>query len=231
MKPLYLEFLIRLLYPETCTLCHKDLDLKRRHLCQDCHSQLKAQEFSWWDSPLEGSFGDLDHAWAIFNYQSPVKEILHQIKFNKKKWLSQIFSPSLGKLGLALTSTWNYDAIIPVPCDWLKWMHRQFNQAEIFAKALGTTTGLPVKSQSLKKRLGYRAQSTLNQKERLWNLDRAFYHPGKIKGKSFLLVDDIVTTAHTARQSAKALKKAGATRVDLIAIARAHKNVLTFSEN
>ena len=40
------------------------------------------------------------------------------------------------------------------------------------------------------------------------------------EGKSFLLVDDVLTTGATASEAARTLKKAGAKRVDLFALAK-----------
>ena len=43
----------------------------------------------------------------------------------------------------------------------------------------------------------------------------------RIKGKELVLVDDVIITGATAEACARALKRAGATRVDVLALARA----------
>ena len=42
-----------------------------------------------------------------------------------------------------------------------------------------------------------------------------------VKGKSIVVVDDVITTGATADACARTLKRAGAARVDVLALARA----------
>lgn len=44
--------------------------------------------------------------------------------------------------------------------------------------------------------------------------------PGRVRGRSILVVDDVFTSGHTAHEVASALRRAGATRVAQVVLAR-----------
>jgi predicted amidophosphoribosyltransferase len=62
-------------------------------------------------------------------------------------------------------------------------------------------------------------------KARRRNVQRAFTvpDPARVAGRSILLVDDVVTTGATAQSCARALKRAGAQAVHVLALARVVK--------
>ena len=67
------------------------------------------------------------------------------------------------------------------------------------------------------------AQYLLSQRERRINLRGAFLVTGDVRGRSILLVDDIMTSGATARECARALKTAGAATVHVATLARAQR--------
>jgi ComF family protein len=150
------------------------------------------------------------------------RSLLHAIKFRKKRWMLDLYKPFI-KQKLAAGDFKEVDIIIPVPIDGIRRRVREFNQAEDFAGIIASTLAKPVSARSLKRRIGFRPQSTLKQKERLRNIRDQFFVRGaqKFKGKSVLLVDDILTTGATLNECAAALLKSGARDVRGFVLARA----------
>jgi len=48
--------------------------------------------------------------------------------------------------------------------------------------------------------------------------------PHDVKGRTILLIDDVLTSGSTVNECASVLKKAGAKRVDVLTLARVVKN-------
>jgi predicted amidophosphoribosyltransferase len=64
------------------------------------------------------------------------------------------------------------------------------------------------------------AQTGLDRKTRRKNLRQAFQLNGGVQGQAIALLDDVVTTGSTVTELARLLKRSGASRVDVWAVAR-----------
>ncbi len=221
----YWEAFWRLVYPAACGVCKTLLELEEKGLCRRCESRLKALCFSPEDSILPDRFEALDGGWALYPYQSPVKEILTAVKFARKRWLLRAFRDELKTLVAALTGEHRYDRIVPIPMDSRRLLEREFNQSELIAEYAAQSSGLPVCRNLLGKRRHTPAQSLLSRDQRRTNMRGAFHirKSGAIRGRRVLLVDDILTTGSTAEEAARLLKEHGAARVDVLALARTHQ--------
>lgn len=127
----------------------------------------------------------------------------------------------------ALGVAGNGDVLIPVPLSRLRRLERGFNQAEVIAKAVSKTTGLPVDNLSLARKVHTQMHRIgLDQKARELTIDKAFEitRPKLVAGKRIVLIDDVLTSGATASQAAETLKRNGATRVSVFTLARAVLN-------
>jgi len=90
-------------------------------------------------------------------------------------------------------------------------------------RALARRTGLDLDAAALIRSRATPSQGAMaSAKARRRNVLGAFKVPerGRVAGRNILLVDDVVTTGATAEAAARALKRAGAARVQVLALAR-----------
>jgi ComF family protein len=102
-------------------------------------------------------------------------------------------------------------------------LRRQFNQAAVLAGELSRQTGIPMDPLLLARVRSTRSQVGMTRDQRRRNVAGAFRVPdrrrARLAGRNVLLVDDVVTTGATVDACARTLKRAGAARVDVLALA------------
>ncbi|NOT48225.1 MAG: ComF family protein [Acidobacteria bacterium] len=114
--------------------------------------------------------------------------------------------------------------IVPVPLSKKRLHERGFNQASLLAAAAAKYSGRPIDERTLVRARDTPAhRAAMDQKAREATVKNAFtvVRPKLIEGRGVLLVDDLMTSGATVSQCAKALKKSGAARVDVLTLARA----------
>ena len=120
-----------------------------------------------------------------------------------------------------LKGSWPEDAIIvPVPLHrWRLW-GRGFNQSALVAQQLATQWGLSTDASSLRRARRTRPLKGLNHNQRRKAVAGAFKANSELKGRPVILIDDVLTSGSTAEACARALRRAGAGRIELICWAR-----------
>ncbi len=137
------------------------------------------------------------------------------------KILSNLMVEEVQELGL----DFGFDTvIIPVPLHWRRAWNRGFNQAELLAKPFGKSFNLEVRRDLLRRKRHTESQVKLKHDERRENVSGAFVVPKskkrEVKGRDFLLIDDVCTTGATLDACANALKRAGARYVWALTLTR-----------
>ena len=97
-----------------------------------------------------------------------------------------------------------------------------YNQSSLLAEKLGKMINLPVDNFSLVRHKRTRPQTEFSGRARVGNVKDAFSvkYPERVKGKRVILIDDVMTTGSTLKESARALRKAGAKSIDILTVAR-----------
>lgn len=144
---------------------------------------------------------------------------------NGKTYLKEFFADMLcGKVGLLPP----FDCIVFVPMLTKAERRRGYNQGRLLAHALSKRVGVPVIDNALVKIKETEAQKALSKKERFENVKGCFKVKSKdeIKGKTVLIVDDILTTGATASEITRVLLKAGTKEVFLATVASVDYKIL-----
>ncbi|HJQ39389.1 MAG TPA: ComF family protein [Thermoanaerobaculia bacterium] len=152
-------------------------------------------------------------AWG--EYRGSLEKVLHALKFERHDFLDDALAPLLEE---SLRDR-EFDVVLGVPMHAAKERKRGYNQAELLARALARRIEVPC-DMLLTRRRELAAQSLLPKQARAANVRGAFHASPRAKGQSILIVDDICTTGETLRACAKALLRAGASRVCAVAVAK-----------
>jgi ComF family protein len=117
--------------------------------------------------------------------------------------------------------------LVPVPLHWLRRFERGYDQALLLARAAAEVEGLEV-VRALSRSRSTAVQGSIGAPSRTANVAKAFaprrtWPPAsrRILGREVWLVDDVVTSGATASECARALKRLGAARIGVLALARA----------
>ncbi len=114
------------------------------------------------------------------------------------------------------------EVLVPVPLHQKRLRERGYNQSRLLAQELGKLTNLPVVDACLIRQRHAPPQArTPTVDERRSNVADAFSClDGRLRDKQVLLIDDVSTSGATLDGCARALKKAGATSVWGLVLAR-----------
>ena len=116
------------------------------------------------------------------------------------------------------------DMIVPVPLHHSRLVKRKFNQAALLAKSLSGHVDIPFEPEILFRHKATTSQGEQTQKGRFRNVQGAFTVSESartyVKGKTVLIIDDVMTTGATLESCARTLKRAGAAKVNALVLAR-----------
>jgi len=157
---------------------------------------------------------------AVMRYGGRGAELVHRFKYADGLEATPMLARWLQRAGQdALRGA---DIVTPVPLHRTRLFSRRYNQSAELARALAPLTGLVFIPDALEKVKATRPQVGLSGDARLRNVAGAFRAGGAaaIQNKVVVLVDDVVTTGATANACSKALLKAGAGEVRVLALAR-----------
>lgn len=217
---------INLMYPENCFACGRTLHKHEKCLCTFCSFHLpktdlhkirdnKIDQIFWGRVPISKAA-----SYLYFTKGSKVQNLIHQLKYKGKQAIGEYLGEQYGK-ELKTFPEFQTDLIIPVPLHKKKQRIRGYNQSECFCKGLSVSMGIKVDTSTLK-RIGNTETQTRKSRFTRWqNMNDQFVvgDISKVKDKTILLVDDVITTGATIESCAITLLNAGAKSVSVVSIA------------
>jgi len=156
---------------------------------------------------------------AAVVYGEISRSLAIRLKYGRKvalaKAMARYMTPLLGPLPP--------DALlVPVPLHRSRVAARGFNQSLLVAREMGRKRGLPVDWRALRRTRATGSMKGLSLLQRRKAVAGAFRvaDPPAVRGRTIVLIDDVLTTGSTANACARALLRAGAARVELLCWAR-----------
>ena len=203
-----IRFLLDLLYPPRCVLCHGFLPDSREPVCNGCASGFMGRE------PRCRQGKHYSRCLAPFSYTEPVRGSIHRYKFGDCRFYAGFYADSMAAV-LCQEPHFAADLVTWVPVSKKRRRRRGYDQAELLAKALAKRLEVPAVSCLVKLRDNPAQSGIRDRDERKKNVS-GVYAPNPaadIAGKSILLVDDVITTGATVEECSKVLRKSGASGV------------------
>jgi len=235
------EALGRLVYPPHCLVCRRPTEEDEdRYLCRDCigtvrfvsdptcpkcghelgpHTAAGPRCVNCRNMPLR-----FERAVAAAHHTGAARHMVLALKFAGQKYqafpLSKLLAARLNDTDIP----GKVQLIVPVPLHRGRLRSRGFDQAELLATELGERLRLPVATNIIRRIVNTppqtRATSRAGRRANVKGAFRVRRFAGLIRGKSLLLIDDVLTTGATTSECAGTLKRAGARRVYVATVTR-----------
>ncbi len=239
--------LFSILFPSDCRICSAPLTtISSLPVCEPCLAQIVPLDgllcrvcgeklFSSYTDSGEGAVCGMcrraqphfRRAVAYGTYEGTLRDVVHLFKYHGVRPAGRL----LGKLLYQATGAMALPEdmiVVPVPLWSGKRHDRGFNQAETIAHAFidfQSSSSIQLDTSVLVRTRETASQTGLTRHQRRANVRGAFavVKPERVKGRSILVVDDVMTTGTTAGECARVLRRAGAKEVFVATVARATK--------
>lgn len=228
---------VDLVLPPTCLACRKPVDVAGG-LCPSCWTAMGFIERPYCErlgTPFVSEEGGAllsptaiadppayERARAAARYGDVARELVHFLKYGDRLDLARPLGQWMARAGAELLS--DADALVPVPLHWTRLLQRRFNQSAMLAQTIGAAANVAVADHIIVRSRATRPQYGLARSERARNVQGAFEVAKAarvdVKGRKLILVDDVLTSGATVDACARSLRRAGASRVDVLVLAR-----------
>jgi len=228
----FFSALLDALAPPLCVLCRGPPGALP-WLCSDCLARLRLVGAAHClrcgaprplPAPLCASCPDwprrLCAARAAALHVGAARQLVHALKYGGQLAAAR----PLGHLAAAAAGTLPLGsalAVIPVPLHWQRRRKRGFNQASEIARVVAATLDLPMRARWLRRVRASTGSVHRTPAGRVRAVRGVFRAHAAVRGRSVLLVDDVLTTGATLGACARALVRRGVAEVWAVTATRA----------
>lgn len=232
----WLTHLQALIWPPLCVLCGAAGQPPLRDLCAGCEADLpiNAPACRVCARPLAGVVAlsvpcgaclrhppFFDAAYCAFRYAYPVDQLVQALKYRNAVAPGRVLGELLARAVQQERQAPLPDVLVPVPLSMQRLRQRGYNQAVELGARIEKCLSVPMRTDLIARVRETREQATLGRHERRKNVRGAFRTVRDLCDMHVAIVDDVITTASTVNELARVLKRAGARRVEVWAVARA----------
>ncbi len=202
-----------------CDKCMKELPFIGNSACEICGARVIADSIICTDCKRTARV--FERNYSVLSYTDQAVRLIHMLKYSNARYLAKYLGNMLYDKFLLINP--NIDYIIPVPIHSNRRNQRGYNQTELMLNSFVNHID-KVATDILERTIDTPNQARLTKSERKENIKGSIRVVDKlrIKGKSILLVDDVLTSGATMDECAKVLFKAGASHVIAMTLANAH---------
>jgi ComF family protein len=229
---------IEFFFPRVCPECGQTADRAGRTICWNCFSGIEIHAGIVCDrcglapaGAVTGAFvcgacrqdpPAFDRACSAAAFRGTLRDALLAFKYHRATWLLSDLADLLHGGVTSRLDAASIDAVVPVPLHPSRQRERTYNQAEMLAADLARRLGVPCRAAAMVRCRLTRSQTRLGAAERRRNVAGAFAvaDAGGVRGRTLLVVDDVMTTGATLHETARELRRAGAWRIYAATVAR-----------
>lgn len=206
-----------------CWACRSSFRVIGEPMCAKCGNPIQGRaDHEFICAHCDVMRPQFDRARSAVRFEGAAAEAIHRFKYNGAIWLCEELANWLETCVRVWYADLRPDFVCPVPLYPARRRQRGYNQAELLSALLARRMNWRHEPAALRRTRPTETQTHLTAAQRLSNVHQAFAVRSAdcVKGRTALLVDDVMTTGATVSACARALKAAGASCVVVATLAR-----------
>lgn len=235
-----LTVILDFLWPRKCECCGNTVDRDGRHICCECIEKIEFvaatgccricsraienEEHEFLCDDCRRMRPKFERAASAVHFEDEARHLIHRFKYRRALYLRDDLVDWMEGAARVRLPLHSIDFVVPMPIAWHHRLRRGYNPSAELGAAIARRLDRKLLPDVLARKLFTRRQAGLSESERRKNVKGTFKFnnrkSGFVRGRTLLLIDDVMTTGATLSAAAEALKRGGASSVFCLTIAR-----------